>query len=204
VSKIILASASPRRAQLLESCGVSFEICAASILEEKSADEKPQQFAIRVAKEKANVVSKKYPTKYVLAADTIVVVKNLQGELETLGKPKDKQDARLMLAKLSGETHLVYTAFCLMNKSQNFEEAQIVSTEVTFAVLGDEDIANYVDTGECSDKAGAYALQGIGGAFVSKLNGSFTNVIGLPLVEVLAMLAKVGAWDSSSLLNLKK
>ena len=183
--RLVLASASPRRRELLAQLGLLFEVCAADIDETPRAGELPDAYVRRLAREKAHAVASRRPEQWVLAADTTVV---LDGDI--LGKPLDAGEARSMLARLSGRTHAVLTGVALAGPGEPAEV--LVRTEVTFRSLGAEEIAWYVGTGEPLDKAGSYAVQGKGGFLVHALEGSPTNVIGLPLGETLGLLARAG------------
>ena len=181
--KIYLASGSPRRQELLTQLGVAFEKIVPGIEEQRRPQESAQQYVTRLAREKAQagvaMVDQDLP---VLGADTIVI---LNGEV--LEKPRDAAHAAEMLGKLSGETHQVMTAVALADR-QNTLDALVV-TDVTFRVLSEHDIAGYVASGEPLDKAGAYGIQGLGGCFVRKINGSYHAVVGLPLVETYELLS---------------
>ncbi|UGS43285.1 Maf family protein [Pseudocitrobacter corydidari] len=181
--KIYLASGSPRRQELLTQLGVAFEKIVPGIEEQRRPQESAQQYVTRLAREKAQagvaMVNEDLP---VLGADTIVI---LNGEV--LEKPRDAAHAAEMLGKLSGETHQVMTAIALADR-QNTLDALVV-TDVTFRVLSEHDIAGYVASGEPLDKAGAYGIQGLGGCFVRKINGSYHAVVGLPLVETYELLS---------------
>ncbi|MEO3990431.1 Maf family protein [Pseudocitrobacter cyperus] len=181
--KIYLASGSPRRQELLTQLGVTFEKVVPGIEEQRRPQESAQQYVTRLAREKAQagvtMVNQDLP---VLGADTIVI---LNGEV--LEKPRDAAHAAEMLGKLSGETHQVMTAVALAD-SQNTIDV-LVATDVTFRVLSEHDIAGYVASGEPLDKAGAYGIQGLGGCFVRKINGSYHAVVGLPLVETYELLS---------------
>lgn len=181
--KIYLASGSPRRQELLTQLGVAFEKIIPGIEEQRRPQESAQQYVTRLAREKAQagvaMVNQDLP---VLGADTIVI---LNGEV--LEKPRDATHAAEMLGKLSGETHQVMTAVALADR-QNTLDALVV-TDVTFRVLSEHDIAGYVACGEPLDKAGAYGIQGLGGCFVRKINGSYHAVVGLPLVETYELLS---------------
>lgn len=182
---LILASASPRRKALLKDLGLRLKIIPPEVREIPHPKEDPVSFSKRMAEEKAGIVSSLYPNKWILGADTIVVL----GE-KILGKPKDSQEAKRFLALLSGETHQVITGFCLKNKALNHSLIQSVSTRVSFKSLSPEEIDWYVRTGEPLDKAGAYAIQGQGAFCVKNIRGSYTNVVGLPVTEVLEVLEK--------------
>ncbi|MCX8958586.1 Maf family protein [Erwinia psidii] len=179
---LYLASASPRRRELLTQLGLHFASLSSSIEEVKSPDESAEAYVCRLAREKAQaglaIAEHDLP---VLGADTIVVLNN-----DILEKPVDEQAARAMLVKLSGQTHVVMTAVALVDRHQQLD--CLVTTEVTFRALTSEDIASYVASGEPMDKAGAYGIQGKGGNFVRKINGSYHAVVGLPLVETVELL----------------
>ncbi len=183
-TSLVLASASPRRRELLGQLGLRFTVAAADIDETPRPDEAPEAYVLRLAREKARAVASRFPGAWVLAADTTVVLGR-----ELLGKPRDAAEAREMLSRLSGRTHEVHTGVALAGRA---EEALVVRTRVTFRTLGPEEIAWYASSGEPLDKAGAYAVQGKGGFLVAALEGSPTNVIGLPLGETLALLARAG------------
>jgi septum formation protein len=182
---IILASASPRRAELLQQIGLKFSVRPADIDETAEVDETPQHYVERLAREKALAVAKSAPQCLVLGSDTSVV---LDGRI--LGKPTDAADARETLARLSGATHQVMTAVALANDGQC--QSVLVTTEVCFRDLSSEEIDAYVASGEPMDKAGSYGIQGLGGIFVNELRGSYSAVVGLPLQETAALLAGAG------------
>jgi septum formation protein len=179
--RLVLASASPRRAELLERAGIAFVVDPAAIDESILDGESPSAYAMRVSEAKARVVHGRHPAAVVLAADTIVVV---DGAI--LGKPRDEDDARRMLRLLSGRTHDVLTAIYLMR--HGLGQAQVVTTQVDVGPLTEEEIAWYVATGEPRDKAGAYAIQGLASRFVTGIHGSYSNVVGLPVSVVYALL----------------
>jgi len=188
-SLLILASASPRRRELLEQAGVVFTVVPSNAAEDILTREVPTEYVLRVATAKATEVAKKHHKHWVLGADTIVVV---DGNI--LGKPKDAVDGQRMLRLLSGRIHQVMTAFALIDATGHEYIRQIVVTTVTFKSLSNEQILSYLATGEPFDKAGAYAVQGIGAALVEKVEGSYTNVVGLPIDEVLEVLRSVGLY----------
>ncbi|WP_417513552.1 Maf family protein [Marinobacter sp.] len=192
---IILASASPRRAELLEQIGVAFSVQPAHIDETPGMAEMPGDYVERLAREKALAIAASFPHGLVIGSDTSVVLDNV-----ILGKPSDEREARTMLAELSARTHQVMTAIALMHGGRC--ESRLVTTEVTFRRLQESEIAAYVATGEPMDKAGSYGIQGLGGIFVKELKGSYSAVVGLPLQETAAMLADAGCpvwkhWPSS-------
>jgi septum formation protein len=182
---IILASASPRRQELLNQIGVCYTVCAVEIDETPLVNELPLAYVQRLAAEKsAACVAKLQTTLPVLAADTAVILGD-----RIMGKPKDKEDALNMLRLLSGKTHQVYSAISLRGS----EHAQAVNiTDVTFKNLDEQEILDYWHSGEPVDKAGAYAIQGKGGVFVVSISGSFSGVVGLPLYETAQLLFKQG------------
>ncbi len=185
---IVLASQSPRRRRLLDAVGVEFEVRPVDIDESARAGETPTAYVERLAREKARVAVSRGDlslSRAVLAADTIVVLDGL-----LLGKPEDTADAAAMLGRLSGRTHEVFTGVCVAARDR--EDVRVVRTAVGFRRLKEREIRAYVETGECLDKAGAYAIQGVGGALVDRVEGSYTNVIGLPLAVTLEMLEEVG------------
>lgn len=188
-SSLILASASPRRRELLEALGIEFGLQAADIDESVLPDESPTTYAVRLASEKAEHVAKTFPSSIVLGADTIVVL-NDGGTERILGKPTDDADACSMLRALSGREHDVYTAYSI--RAPGLKKDNIVRTAVRFQSITDEEIRRYVNTGEPKDKAGAYAIQGNGGMFVRSINGSYSNVVGLPVAEVYDDLKALG------------
>lgn len=192
-SRLILASASPRRAALLEAAGQKFLILPSRVEEVRWPGEPPAAFAARLAREKALEVGARTRDCWVLGADTIVVIDDVP-----LGKPRDDRDAKEMLRRLSGRGHSVLTAFALVDPSTRVVVERTVETEVVFRVLDPEEIAAYVRGGEPLDKAGAYAIQGGAGAFVTELRGSHTNVVGLPMAEIEVALRDAGIWRADA------
>jgi len=190
-SPLILASASPRRAELLSAAGIPFEVRPAHIDEGLRAGEDAGTYARRVAVDKARAIARQANGRSVLAADTVVVIDGL-----VLGKPVDFDDAKRMLRLLSGRSHEVITAVALMSnprgRSDAAIDARIESTVVEFAPLDTAEIDWYVATGETSDKAGAYAIQGLASRFVTRIEGSYSNVVGLPMSLVYAMCRRAG------------
>jgi septum formation protein len=183
---IVLASASPRRQELLRNAGISFVVQAADILETPRAGEEPRVLAERLAREKAQAVFGERPSALVLGADTIVVV-----DQQILGKPRDGGDAARMLRMRSGRSHRVITGVCLVGPG--FEDVRSESTIVTVSALTDEDVVSYVAAGEPMDKAGAYAIQGMASRWISCIEGDYFNVVGLPVALVYRMLMENGA-----------
>lgn len=179
---LILASASPRRRELLERVGLALEVRPADVDETPLPGEAPRAYVARVARAKAQAIAR--PGAWVLAADTTVTI---DGAI--LGKAADGAEAAAMLRRLSGRVHEVITAFTLIGEAARDE---VVASEVAFVALDEPTIAAYVASGEWRGKAGAYAIQGIGAALVREVRGSVTNVIGLPLAEVVAALREAG------------
>jgi septum formation protein len=183
---LILASASPRRQELLREAGILIEVQPAHIDEEQREGEAPLDYALRLSREKAEAVAQRFRERFVLGADTIVVV-----EGEVLGKPRDSSDAARMLRLLSGRGHAVTTAVTLISPSGN-KDTQACTTNLFFRELAEEEIQQYIATGEPMDKAGAYAIQGGAGRWAIRMEGEFSNVVGLPLTLVSEMLRASG------------
>jgi septum formation protein len=187
---LILASQSPRRAELLRNAGITFEVCAADVDESVREEEAPFEYVKRLAREKALVVLATAPEDaVVLGADTTVVVDG-----ESLGKPVDAGEARRMLARLSGRRHQVMTGVCVARRNgagTAVAEVEAEVTDVEFAAMSAEEIAAYVASGEPMDKAGAYAIQGRASQWALRIQGCYFNVVGLPVARVCAMLARV-------------
>jgi septum formation protein len=183
--KIILASQSPRRKAFLEELGLSFRTIASSLDETREEGESPQTFVDRMACEKAKDVCKRYPDAWILSADTIVYIED-----KVFGKPESEEEAIEMLMTLSGREHNVMTGYCLASYGLNINIVERVRTRVRFVEFSKEIARAYVQTGEPLDKAGSYGIQGKGGALVEGINGSYSNVVGLPLAETLALLQK--------------
>ncbi len=184
-SQIILASASPRRRELLDQIKIGYQVYAVDLDETPLPNEQPLAYVQRVAAEKSALcVAQLNPTLPVLAADTSVILGNT-----IMGKPKDEADALAMLRQLSGKTHQVVSAVSLRGR-EHFESMSI--TDVTFRELSECEMLGYWQTGEPLDKAGSYAIQGLGGLFVQSIVGSFSGVVGLPLFETAQILSKQG------------
>jgi septum formation protein len=186
--KLILASQSPRRYELLMQMGLDFEVVPSKIIEDRVQAESPREHVIRLAEAKARDVASQYPDRWVVAADTIVYING-----SILGKPKNRKEAIEMLHNLSGQEHWVLTGFsvCHLEKGKNDKEA--VQTAVNVKPLTSAEMEWYVQTGEPFDKAGGYAIQGIGSFMIESIQGSYTNVVGLPLCELIQMLNRLGA-----------
>jgi septum formation protein len=189
-ARIILASASPRRVELLASAGVEFEVFAGNIPEEALPGEAPEDHVLRLAREKALDVAGKVAGRFFVGADTVVVCAG-----EIMCKPKDAADAARMLGKLSGVSHEVITGFALYDRERDVAVNSAVTTKVYFKQLRAEEISAYIATGCPFDKAGAYAIQGGAAHMVERIDGSYTNVVGLPLCEVVEALRRIGALD---------
>jgi len=186
---LVLASASPRRQELLRNAGIAFVVHPADIPEVPLPDESPLSFAERLAREKALAVLPQRAGDVVLGADTVVVVDGL-----ILGKPCDQADAARMLRLLSGRTHWVITGVCLAGPPwDGFVDVRSETTRVAMDALTDEDIRSYIATGEPMDKAGAYAVQCIASRWISRIEGDYFNVVGLPVALVHRMLREHGA-----------
>lgn len=187
VRPFILASASPRRREMLNAVGLQFTVEAAEADEQIHPGETAETFVVRVAADKAKIVADRYPGTWVLAADTVVVK---DGDI--LGKPANASEAGTMLQCLAGSTHEVWTGFCLLLASKNRQICQAVKTEVHFDALSEQVIGAYVRSGDPLDKAGSYGIQSQGGFMVREIYGSYSNVVGLPLAEVLTELMNLG------------
>ena len=185
--RLILASNSPRRRYLLEQAGLEFSVIPSKISEDAVALSSPDVYTKKLAQCKATDISNQYPDSWVIGADTIVVIDDV-----ILGKPDSGADAYRMLNKLSGKTHQVITGYCVCCKTKNRFFLDAIKTDVLFRDLSDAEIAWYIDTGEPFDKAGAYAIQGLGMQLVKRINGSYTNVVGLPVCEIVEILIKEG------------
>jgi len=179
--RLILASASPRRAELLRNARITFEVEPADIHEAPLPGEPPLQYAQRLARDKARAVLARHSDALVLGADTVVVVDN-----HLLEKPADADDAARMLRLLSGRTHQVITGVCLAASGLERYEAEM--TQVSFNTMSEGEIAGYIATGEPMDKAGAYAIQGMASRWVQRIEGDYCNVVGLPVARVYKML----------------
>lgn len=186
MNKLILASQSPRRAELLQQINISFDTLAVDIDESLLSDESATDYVQRLALQKAQAGWQRSQQQLpVLGADTIVTI-----DQHILGKPQNLQDCRRTLNLLSGSSHNVITAVALVTEQHQF--TSMVNTQVTFKVLSEEEIDWYWQTGEPADKAGSYAIQGLGGQFVTHISGSYSAVVGLPLYETRQLLSKIG------------
>jgi septum formation protein len=185
--RLILASNSPRRRHLLAQAGLNFSVIPSNVDEQKVSMSDPNDCVRELAESKAMDISRKHPDRWVIGADTIVII-----EQQILGKPDSKDAARNMLRRLSGKTHQVYTGFCICCKREKRLFSDVVKTDVRFKELSDREIEWYIQTGEPFDKAGGYGIQGLGVFLVERINGSYTNVVGLPVCEVMSFLIKEG------------
>lgn len=185
--KIILASKSPRRKELLEQIGMDIEIYPSNIDEKRISIKNPVEYVKKLARLKAENIGSLYPDSWVIGADTIVVIHD-----QIIGKPRSKTDAITILKKLNNREHFVYTAFCICNQDSNSYTmksiVKSVKTKVYFKNLTASEIEWYVNTKEPFDKAGGYGIQGVGSFIVKKISGSYTNVVGLPVCEVVEAL----------------
>ena len=192
---IILASASPRRKSLLEGAGYRLCVEPADIAETHRDGESPEAYVQRISREKAECVAARHAGEraVVLAADTAVVHRN-----EVLGKPADAEQACAMLRSLRGDAHSVFTGVCVIECATGARHGFACETHVHFCDIGERRIAAYVATGEPMDKAGSYGIQGRAASFVSRIEGSYTNVVGLPLCETVELLERLGFWPDGS------
>lgn len=210
--QIVLASSSPRRKELLEKVGFSVKAIPSTVTEERLPDEVPENYVKRLARDKVlNVVNRIRTTQYdagpqrvsrvtgkpaddvlrwVVGADTVVVLGN-----QVLEKPKDNLDAYEMLVNLAGREHVVITGFCVFDMRKDKEGIQCVRTNVRFKPMSKPEIEKYISVGESMDKAGSYAVQGVGAYLVESIEGSYTNIVGLPLCQVIQMMEEMGAHD---------
>jgi septum formation protein len=189
-SGLILASKSPRRSELLEQAGLTFSVIPSDFDESTVAVSSPESYAISLAESKALDISQKHPAAWIIGADTIVLI-----DRKILGKPASINEAHDMLQRLSDRTHQVLTGYCICCKKKNRIFSETVKTDVRFKRLNDAEIKWYIQTGEPFDKAGAYAIQGMGTFLVKSINGSYTNVVGLPVCEVIEHLIREGVVD---------
>jgi septum formation protein len=185
--RLVLASSSPRRRDLLASIGFDFDVIPSHIPEEKSAEETPEEYVARLSREKARAIGKSHADRWIVAADTTVVL-----DEQLLEKPDSPEDAKRMLRTISGRSHVVHTGVTVMRVDPHYADTRVCTTEVRIVPLTEADISWYVATGEPLDKAGAYAAQGAFAMFLDSIHGSFTNVVGLPLALLLQMLRKAG------------
>ena len=185
--KLILASSSPRRRELLASTGIDSDVYPSHVPEQRQSGEAPEEYVARLSREKAAEVARRHPSEWIIAADTTVLLGD-----ELLEKPTGPDDAKRMLATIAGRTHIVYTGVTVQNQERDYRDTRVAESEVRMLPLSARDIEWYVATGEPLDKAGAYAVQGIGAMFIDSIHGSYTNVVGLPLALLFQMLRKAG------------
>jgi septum formation protein len=185
--KLILASKSPRRRYLLKQAGLDFSVIPSRFDENSVTFSSPEAYVRILAEGKARDISAQYPDSWVIAADTIVFIDNT-----VLGKPSSRPAAFMMLNRLSGKTHKVLTGYCISCLAKDRFFSETIQTDVSFKNLTPQEIDWYIASGEPFDKAGAYAIQGIGTFLVKRINGSYTNVVGLPVCEVLEYLIREG------------
>jgi septum formation protein len=184
---LILASVSPRRRELLKNAGLEFHIVPSAICEKDYPFTDPKSYARLLAEAKTLEVSNRYPDAWIIGADSIVVI-----EGDVLEKPASISEARQMIHMLNGRTHYVHTAYAIACKQKSHLFSDIVSTAVTFKTLTEKEIEWYIHTSEPYDKAGGYGVQGLGSFMVKRIQGSYTNVVGLPVCEVIDYLMKQG------------
>ena len=189
-AQIVLASASPRRRELLTRIGFQIAVVPADVDEAVLAEETPEEHVKRLSLAKARAVAARADIdgRWFIGSDTVVVLDNV-----ILGKPADAAEAAVMLRSLAGRSHRVVSGYAVVDRLKNISEAAAIVTRVTFRELTDAEIAGYIATGEPADKAGAYGIQGIGACLVRSIDGSYTNVVGLPLCEVVETLERMGA-----------
>lgn len=185
--RLILASKSPRRRYLLTQAGLKFEVLPSGFDESAVPFSDPAEYVQTLSRAKAADVAQRHPESWVIGADTIVII---DGQM--LGKPKGRDAARAMLGRLSGQTHQVFTGYTLCCVAAGKWLTDLACTDVTFKMLSDDEIEWYIHTDEPFDKAGAYAIQGLGTFLVKRINGSYTNVVGLPVCEVIELLIREG------------
>ena len=187
MKNIILASASPRRKEILERTGLDFTVCKSDYEEDLDLPLRPRELARFLSRKKAEAVAHKYKDALVIAADTFIVFKD-----NLLGKPHTDKEALKMLKMLNGKAHSVVTGFTILDTANSKKLSRTAETKVYFKKLGKDEITAYVKSGEPLDKAGAYAVQGLGAVFVEKIEGDFFNVMGLPLCALAEGLKKFG------------
>src|SRR5262249_48750361 len=191
--KLILASSSPRRAEILANAGLPFSVLSSAVDESPLPGEKPQALVLRLANAKAELAAARaVGPAAIIAADTVVLING-----SILGKPRSADEARQMLQQLSGRTHSVLTGVALIRLPDNQRRQFTESTQVDFRPISEEELAAYLATEEPYDKAGAYAIQGLAGRFIPRIEGCYFNVVGLPLSRALSELRALGWFDNS-------
>lgn len=188
--KFILASASPRRIELLNLLGLRFDIMPSKVEETFMEGETPREHVLRLSGKKAEMAALLHPDAWVMGADTIVIING-----EVLGKPRTHDEAKEMLGKLSGRVHTVFTGFTVTRKDDQILIRDAIESTVRFRHIRKDEMEWYIKSQEPYDKAGGYAVQGMGAFFIREIHGSYTNVMGLPLCEVVDVLRSVGAID---------
>ena len=188
-AQLVLASASPRRRDLLRQIGLDFQVVPSRVAEQELPGEAPEEHVVRLSREKAEEVAARNELagRWVIGSDTIVLCNR-----QILGKPADDHDARKMLELLSGREHQVLSGFVVIDRQSGRQHAEAVATRVRFRELTAEEITRYIASGEPADKAGSYAIQGLGVCFVAGIEGSYTNVVGLPLCRLTLALKELG------------
>jgi len=192
-NRLILASESPRRYELLKQVGLDFDVIPSGIEEDYIKGESPRKHVLRLAEAKALDVGNQHPDRWIIAADTIVYVDH-----SILGKPKNREEAKKMLRRLSGKEHRVLTGFSVRHLERGKGDREAVQTAVKVKKLTQEEMEWYVKTEEPFDKAGGYAIQGMGSFMIESIKGSYTNVVGLPIYELIQMLSRLGALKISA------
>ena len=187
--QLVLASASPRRRELLQQIGLKFQVIPSRAKEHIIAGETPEEHVIRLSLDKATEVANRdnVSGRWFIGSDTIVLCNN-----QILGKPQDELHAAAMLEQLSGQEHRVLSGYAVLDRQSGAKRVEAVSTKVWFRQLTEAEITNYIATGEPADKAGAYAIQGLGICFVARIEGSYTNVVGLPLCKLTLAMKELG------------
>jgi septum formation protein len=191
-NRLILASRSPRRYELLRQMGLDFDVIPSRVEEDFISEEPPEHHVLRLAEAKALEVGNRYPDCWVIAADTIVYING-----SILGKPKNREEALKMLRRLSGQEHWVLTGFSVRHLAKGMGDHEAVQTAVKVKTLSPVEMEWYIQTGEPFDKAGGYAIQGIGSFMIESIHGSYTNVVGLPVCELIQMLNRLEAIEIS-------
>lgn len=189
MKKIILASSSPRRKELLELTGLGFSVSVSDYEENLNLSLRPRELARFLSRKKAETVADRYKNALIIAADTFIVFKG-----RALGKPLDEDDAMKMLSDLNGKSHSVITGFTIIDTGSGKRISRSVETKVYFKKLSMVEIKSYIKTGEPLGKAGAYAIQGLGSVFIEKIEGDFFNVVGLPLSTLVESLKRFGVY----------
>lgn len=184
---VILASSSPRRRKLLSELGLKFRIVVPEVDESRHAGEDAKNYVQRLARNKAEVVGRQFAGTYILAADTVVCCDDW-----VLGKPNDADEALDMLSRLVGRCHSVLTGYCIYNQSKKIERVSVVETRVWFGRFEQPVLKAYINSGESFDKAGGYGIQGKGAFLVERIDGSYTNVVGLPVAEIIRGFSNMG------------